>query len=81
LQRTALRAAAEAERYDAGLLDEIIVHVGSIILGKGKPLFPRRVLSSVLRLISVCHLGTNMVELRYEVNQHHLMTTTKSNAY
>ena len=29
--------------YDAGLLDEVIVQVGSVALGRGKPLFPRRV--------------------------------------
>jgi dihydrofolate reductase len=64
--------------YDTGLLDEIIVQVGSVTLGKGKPLFPRRVMSPVLRLISVRQLGANMVELRYEVNQHHLMATTNN---
>lgn len=34
--------------HDAGLLDEIIVQIGSATLGAGKPLFPRRVLSPVL---------------------------------
>ena len=29
--------------YDAGLLDELIIQVGSATLGRGKPLFPRRV--------------------------------------
>lgn len=33
--------------HDAGLLDELIVQVGLVTLGKGRPLFPRRVLSSV----------------------------------
>ncbi len=55
--------------YDAGLLDELIVQVGSATLGKGKPLFPRRVLSPVLRLSSVRQLGAGMVELRYEINK------------
>ncbi len=36
--------------YDAGLLDEIIVQVGSVTLGRGKQLFPRRVASPPLRL-------------------------------
>jgi dihydrofolate reductase len=31
--------------HDAGLLDEIIVQVGSVTLGRGKPLFPRRLTS------------------------------------
>lgn len=53
--------------YDAGLLDEIIVQIGSATLGKGKPLFPRRVLSPRLRLISVRQIGSGMAELRYEV--------------
>ena len=30
--------------YDAGLLDELIIQIGSATLGKGKSLFPRRVL-------------------------------------
>src|SRR5262247_3555143 len=29
--------------HDAGLLDEIIVQVGSVTLGRGKPLLPRRI--------------------------------------
>lgn len=53
--------------YDAGLLDELIVQVGSATLGQGKPLFPRRVLSPVLRLMSVQQMGAGMVELRYEI--------------
>lgn len=53
--------------YDAGLLDEMIVQVGSATLGRGKPLFPRRVLSPTLKLISVRQMGTGMVELRYEM--------------
>lgn len=53
--------------HDVGLLDEIIVQVGSVTLGKGKPLFPRRVLSPTLRLASVRQLGSGMAELRYNV--------------
>ena len=29
--------------YDAGLLDEVIVQVGSVTLGAGKPLLPRKI--------------------------------------
>ncbi|QGX40540.1 dihydrofolate reductase family protein [Permianibacter aggregans] len=54
--------------YDAGLLDELIVQVGSVTLGKGKPLFPRRALSPALRLTEVRQMGASMVELRYQVN-------------
>lgn len=53
--------------YDAGLLDELIIQMGSVTLGKGKPLFPRKVLSPHLRLLSVRQIGASMAELRYEV--------------
>jgi len=53
--------------YDAGLLDELIIQVGSATLGKGKPLFPRRVLSPALQLESVRQMGAGMAELRYKV--------------
>lgn len=55
--------------YDAGLLDELIVFLGSVTLGKGRPLFPRRVLSPGLKLVSVRQIGDGMVELCYEVNK------------
>lgn len=55
--------------YDAGLLDELIIQIGSATLGKGKPLFPRRVLSPALRLVSVHQMGAGMAELRYEVHK------------
>lgn len=55
--------------YDAGLLDELIVQVGSATLGKGKPLFPRRVLSPNLQLTSVRQMGAGMAELRYAVRK------------
>ena len=53
--------------HDAGLLDEMILQVGSVTLGKGKALFPRRVLSPALQLASARPMGVGMVELRYEV--------------
>lgn len=55
--------------HDAGLLDEIIVQVGSVTLGKGKPLFPRRVTNPPFRLVSVRQIGTGFAELRYEVQK------------
>jgi dihydrofolate reductase len=55
--------------YDAGLLDELIVQIGSVTLGKGKPLFPRRVLSPTLQLASVRQMGIGMAELRYKVHK------------
>ncbi|WP_442481263.1 dihydrofolate reductase family protein [Aeoliella sp. SH292] len=58
-----------AQFYDAGLLDELILQVGSVTLGKGKPVFPREVLSPTLRLKAVRQMGTTMVELRYDVER------------
>jgi dihydrofolate reductase len=55
--------------YDVGLLDELIIQIGSVILGKGKPLFPRMMLSPNLHLLSVRQMGTGMVELHYEVHK------------
>ncbi|MFN8439826.1 MAG: dihydrofolate reductase family protein [Caldilineaceae bacterium] len=53
--------------YDAGLLDEIFVQIGSVTLGKGKPLFPRRVTNPPLRLVAVRQIGTGFAELCYQV--------------
>jgi dihydrofolate reductase len=53
--------------YDHGLLDELLVQVGSVTLGAGKPLLPRSITSPPLRLISVRAVGTGFAELRYEV--------------
>jgi dihydrofolate reductase len=53
--------------YDAGLLNEIIVQIGSVTLGRGKQLFPRRVTNPPLRLVSTRQVGSGFAELRYEV--------------
>ena len=53
--------------HDAGLLDEIIVQIGSATLGAGKPLFPRRALPPTLKLTSVQRIGQEFVELRYAI--------------
>lgn len=55
--------------HDAGLLDEMILQVGSVTLGTGKPLFPRRVTSPPFRLASVRMIGPGFAELRYEVTR------------
>lgn len=55
--------------HDAGLLDELIVQVGSVTLGRGKPLFPRRLVAPPLRLVSVRQVGTGFAELRYEISR------------
>jgi dihydrofolate reductase len=53
--------------YDAGVLDDIIVQIGSVTLGAGKPLLPRRIVSPALRLISAERFGPGFAGLRYEV--------------
>ncbi|WP_090445156.1 dihydrofolate reductase family protein [Duganella sp. CF458] len=55
--------------HDAGLLDELIVQVGSVTLGQGKPLFPRRLTNPPLSLQSARKIGSGMVELRYLVQR------------
>jgi dihydrofolate reductase len=55
--------------HDAGLLDDIIVQVGSVTLGRGKPLLPRRIVSPSLKLISVQKFGEGFGELRYEIRK------------
>lgn len=53
--------------HDAGLLDEMVVQVGSVTLGRGKPLFPRRVTSPGLALVEARQVGTGFAELTYRV--------------
>ena len=53
--------------YDAGLLDELIVQVGSVTLGAGKPLRPRQIAFPPLRLTSAQRIGPGFAELRYAV--------------
>lgn len=52
---------------DAGLLNELIVQIGSVTLGRGRPLLPRRLLRPILQLTRVSRLGPEMIELRYDV--------------
>jgi dihydrofolate reductase len=53
--------------HDAGLLDEIIVQVGSVTLGRGKPLLPRFIAFPPLQLTSARAVGAGLAELRYIV--------------
>lgn len=53
--------------YDAGLLDEVLVHIGSATLGEGKPLLPRRIGFPSLRLESCKQIGHTFAALRYSV--------------
>lgn len=53
--------------YDAGLLDEIIMQVGSVTLGSGRPLLPRRIVSPPLELTAARFVGSGFAELTYAV--------------
>jgi hypothetical protein len=55
------------EFYDHGLLDEVIVQIGSVTLGSGKPLLPRAITSPPLQLTQVRKVGSGFAELYYEV--------------
>jgi dihydrofolate reductase len=55
--------------HDAGLLDEILVQVGSVTLGAGKPLLPRKITSPALELVSVRQVGTGFAELKYQLTR------------
>jgi dihydrofolate reductase len=64
--------------HDAGLLDEIIVQIGSVTLGSGKPLLPRRITTPPMRLTAVRHVGPGFAELYYEVTTTPLGTVLES---
>jgi dihydrofolate reductase len=53
--------------HDAGLLDELFVQIGSVTLGQGQPLLPRRITSPSMKLLSVRQVGTGFAELHYEL--------------
>lgn len=61
--------------FDAGLLDEIIVQIGSVSLSHGKSVFPRRVFSPVLQLVSVNRVNEGMAELRYSISKANQINT------
>jgi dihydrofolate reductase len=53
--------------HDAELLDEAIIQIGSVTLGQGKPLFPRRVTQPPWKLLSVRQVGSAFAELHYQL--------------
>jgi dihydrofolate reductase len=53
--------------HDAGLLDELIIQLAAVTLGRGFPLLPRRIAFPPLKLLSVTRCGEAFVELRYAV--------------
>ena len=54
---------------DEGLLDELLVTVVPVVLGKGKPLFDRRLHGGPIQLTGTRTFDTGMVELRYEIRR------------
>jgi dihydrofolate reductase len=54
---------------DEGLLDDVLVTVVPVVLGKGKPLFDRRLPAGPMQLTGARTFDTGMVELRYEVRR------------
>lgn len=54
---------------DAGLLDDIILGVGSVFLGAGAPLLPRRITSARLKLVGIAPDPPDFVTLRYELSR------------
>ena len=54
--------------HDHGLLDELIIQIAPVTLGKGAPLLPRRIAFPPLKLTSSRVYGT-MVEVRYDVQR------------
>jgi len=53
--------------HDVGLLDEIVVTVAPVTLGRGAPLLPRRIVDPPLRLVGVEQHGDVYAVLTYEV--------------
>jgi dihydrofolate reductase len=54
---------------DEGLLDEVLLTVVPVVLGKGKPLFDRRLPGGPMQLLGTTVFETGMVELRYAVGR------------
>lgn len=53
--------------HDAGLLDQIIVTIASVTLGRGMPLLPRRIVTPPLMLTAVRQMGRGFAQLTYDV--------------
>jgi dihydrofolate reductase len=53
--------------HDTELLDELILQVGSVTLGAGKPVLPRHIVQPPLQLQSARVMSAGFVELRYRV--------------
>jgi dihydrofolate reductase len=53
--------------HDHGLLDELVVTIGSVTLGAGSPLLPRAITTPPLVLESALAMPPGFVQLRYRV--------------
>jgi dihydrofolate reductase len=53
--------------HDQGLLDELIVSIAPVTLGRGAPLLPRRITTPPLVLREVRAMGGAFVRVVYEV--------------
>ena len=53
--------------HDAGLVDEIVVQIGSATLGSGRPLLPRRITAPALQLTAARFDSPGFAELVYTV--------------
>lgn len=54
--------------HDHGLLDELVVTIGSVTLGAGAPLLPRGITQPPLELTDVRPMPPGFVQLRYRVH-------------
>jgi len=54
---------------DSNLLDEVLVTIVPVVLGKGRPLFDRRLPGGAMQLTGTRTFDTGMVELRYEIRR------------
>ncbi len=55
--------------YPSFIQDEIIVQVGALNLGSGRPLLRRRILPPELELTALRNLGSGFAELTYAVRR------------
>lgn len=53
--------------HDRGLLDEMILTLTPVMLGKGAPLFPRRITKPPLKVAAVTPLAGGFVQLKLEI--------------
>lgn len=67
LGRPLLAQIIAGQFFDAGLLDEVIVQIGSVTLGQAKSPCSSAPDVASLRLMSAKQVDTGFAELRYEV--------------